>query len=263
MSDRKWQGKTEQPGSLVSEPVFWLFQSTASFINTYRTHCRFPSDEEQNYMFHILFNDLMGMITYWVVVNENQELLGCDLYSMILNKRFYFLRVCESYLWNGSVAKPSSSASGFWTPIPFPQPLLQPRVPSCLGITSHEGVHRVTRDWNGLRTPRTLGPFSSPGMHVSERRKEVARAGIHATESSTAFLGAGPKEAVGRATHGLTWVTLARLRFPRRLPDLRTALRPHGWRGWVLPRVGLLSHSTPPRPHGAGCPLAGKYFTID
>lgn len=34
-------------------------------------------------------------------------------------------------------------------------------------------------------------------MHVSERRKEVARAGIHATESSTAFLGAGPKEAVG------------------------------------------------------------------
>lgn len=49
-------------------------------------------------MFHILFNDLMGTITYWVVVNENQELLGCDLYSMILNKRFYFLRVCESYL---------------------------------------------------------------------------------------------------------------------------------------------------------------------
>lgn len=34
-------------------------------------------------------------------------------------------------LWNESVDKPSSSASGFWTAVHFPQPPLQLQVPSC------------------------------------------------------------------------------------------------------------------------------------
>ena len=50
-----------------------------------------------------------------------------------------------------------------------------------------------------MRTQCARSPFSSPGLHVGERR-EVTRAGIHAAESSAAFPGAGPKEPLGGPT---------------------------------------------------------------
>jgi len=105
-----------------------------------------------------------------------------------------------------------------------------------------------------LRTQNARGPFYSLGLQVDRRKREVARAGVHAAEGSAAFPGPGPKELSAghpRPCLGSTSTT-----------DLRAAPGPLRWRGWVSPRVGLLSDSTPPRPHGPRCPQARKYFTI-
>lgn len=73
---------------------------------------------------------------------------------------------------------------------------------------------------------------ASPGLHVGERKREVARAEIHAAEGFAAFSGSGPENPSG-ATPGRASATLAPLRLSFRL------LR---WRGWG--RAPLRLHAT-------------------
>lgn len=54
---------------------------------------------------------------------------------------------------------------------------------------------------------------ASPGLHVGERKREVARAEIHAAEGFPALSGPGPQNLSG-ATHGRASATLAPLRLP-------------------------------------------------
>lgn len=64
------------------------------------------------------------------------------------------------------------------------------------------------------------------------------------------------------STPSRAWAPLAPLRFPCGPPDPKAALRPLRRRGCVHERIGTLSNSRPPTPHGPRWPLAGKYFTI-
>lgn len=100
-------------------------------------------------------------------------------------------------------------------------------------------------------------PLQPCGIRSEGKGDGGPKGWIQAAESSAAFRGPGPKEPFGRATHGSsTSLANQASRSPR---QPRAALRSAPLARLSSPRVGPLSHSTPPRTRGLRCPLAGKY----
>lgn len=84
--------KNKEPGRMISEPgCFFCFfdYSTLPFgsylFASYRTHCRFPHNEEHSSLATVPYFT-KWVITYWVVVDESQVPLGSDLNYVILDK---------------------------------------------------------------------------------------------------------------------------------------------------------------------------------
>lgn len=152
------------------------------------------------------------------------------------------------------MVKPSYSASGFYTAVHFSAVPFTASGSQLLRshLTFKVCTRRQKLKW-GLRTQNARGPFYSLGPQVGKRKKEVARVGVHSAEGSAAFPGLRPKELSGghpRPCLGSTALF--------RPPDLKAALGPLRWRGWVSPRVGLFSDSTPPNPTTPDAPKPGS-----
>lgn len=126
------------------------------------------------------------------------------------------------------MVKLSSSASGFWTAAHFPQPLLQPQVPSYfrnhLSRTCATGWQETE-----MRGVRTQGARDHPSSARDCRRvratREVAKAGIQAARDPPC----SPvlERAFGRATHGRYTTSANAFHGARDGRELRSA-RPAG-----------------------------------
>lgn len=143
----------------------------------------------------------------------------------------------------------------------FRSPLYSFRFPAALGITSHGVQPDVKRlkcgGWE-LRAPAV--PLFSPGLYAGEREmggpkgwdpggRELRR--VPWSWAERAFAGGPP-----------TAAPLAQLTVSTQPATAESCAPPAPLARLSSPRVGLLSHSTPPRTRGLRCPLAGKYFTV-
>lgn len=97
----------------------------------------------------------------------------------------------------------------------------------------------------GLRSENARGPFYSLGLQVDKRKREVARAGVHAAEGSAAFPGLGPKELSGghpRPCLGSTGTTA--FSTPPARPEGCTGPAPWARLGFLAGRAPFRLHAT-------------------
>lgn len=147
------------------------------------------------------------------------------------------------------MVKSSSSASGFWTAVHFPQPLSQLQVPSCfrnhLSRTCATGLQETE-----MRGVRTQGARDSPPSARDWTRvrgtREVAKAGIQAARVPPRSLVL--ERGFGRATQGRYTSSANAFHAARDSRELRSA-RPAGEAEFPAGRTPLpLNAAEKPRP---------------
>lgn len=152
------------------------------------------------------------------------------------------------------MVKRSSSASGFYTAVHSLRPFYSLGVPAAWESPPIKVYTASSRLQWGWRTWCAPTPFCSPGLHVGERR-EVARA-----PRRSQVLGRRTRQG---ATLGRASPTRAPLRFPRRPPDLKAALRTRGWvrrRSGPSPTPHRQERTAPGAPWpGSTSPLTGSH----
>ena len=120
--------------------------------------------------------------------------------------------------------KPSSSASGFWTAVHFPQPLYSFRFPAALGITSHGVQPDVKRlkcgGWE-LRAPAVR--LFSPGLYAGERKMGGPKGWDPGGRELRCVPWCWAERAFGRATHGSSTSSANGFHAARDSRELRSA----------------------------------------